>query len=233
MNQILDIKDKNKNNNNKNGNDINNISANRNKHNVINNVKNNSRKILKIQFIFSIIVLCLLLYIIIYSIYSIQKNEKMSSTLIGNYNIYKLYQNISPPNNSLEIENKIFGTIEIPKLSISYPIFSDLNEENLKASPCKFFGPELGKKGNICIAGHNYDNNKFFSNLKLLSAKDLIFITDNYNNKFVYYVVNSYEVKESDLSPIFDYNENNNELTLITCNNFNGNRLIIKAIEQK
>ncbi len=222
MNQILDIKDKN---NNKNSNDINNISASRN--------KNNSRKIFKIQFIFSIIALCFLLYIIIYSIYSIQKNEKMSSTLIGNYNIYKLYQNISIPNNSLAIENKIFGTIEIPKLSISYPIFSDLNEENLKTSPCKFFGPELGKKGNICIAGHNYDNDKFFSNLKFLSVKDLIFITDNYNNKFVYSVFNSYEVKENDLSPIFDYNKNNNELTLITCNNFNGNRLIIKAIEQK
>lgn len=222
MNQILDIKDKN---NNKNSNDINNISANRN--------KNNSRKIFKIQFIFSIIALCFLLYIIIYSIYSIQKNEKMSSTLMGNYNIYKLYQNISLPNNSLAIENKIFGTIEIPKLSISYPIFSDLNEENLKTSPCKFFGPELGKKGNICIAGHNYDNDKFFSNLKFLSVKDLIFITDNYNNKFVYSVFNSYEVKENDLSPIFDYNKNNNELTLITCNNFNGNRLIIKAIEQK
>ncbi len=223
MNQILDIKDKN--NNNKNSNDINNISASRN--------KNNSRKIFKIQFIFSIIALCFLLYIIIYSIYSIQKNEKMSSTLIGNYNIYKLYQNISIPNNSLAIENKIFGTIEIPKLSISYPIFSDLNEENLKTSPCKFFGPELGKKGNICIAGHNYDNDKFFSNLKFLSVTDLIFITDNYNNKFVYSVFNSYEVKENDLSPIFDYNKNNNELTLITCNNFNGNRLIIKAIEQK
>ena len=222
MNQILDIKDKN---NNKNSNDINNISASRN--------KNNSRKIFKIQFIFSIIALCFLLYIIIYSIYSIQKNEKMSSTLIGNYNIYKLYQNISIPNNSLAIENKIFGTIEIPKLSISYPIFSDLNEENLKTYPCKFFGPELGKKGNICIAGHNYDNDKFFSNLKFLSVKDLIFITDNYNNKFVYSVFNSYEVKENDLSPIFDYNKNNNELTLITCNNFNGNRLIIKAIEQK
>lgn len=225
MNQILDIKDKNNNKNSNDINKINNISANRN--------KNNSRKIFKIQFIFSIIVLCFLLYIIIYSIYSIQKTEKMSSTLISNYNIYKLYQNISTSRKGLEIENKIFGTIEIPKISISYPIFSDLNEENLKTSPCKFFGPELGKKGNICIAGHNYDNNKFFSNLKLLSVKDLIFITDNYDNKFAYSVFDSYEVKETDLSPIFDYNENNNELTLITCNNFNGNRLVIKAIEQK
>lgn len=210
MNQILDIKDKNKNKN-----------------------KYKNKKIFKVQFFLSIIMVCFLLYIIIYSIYSIQKTEKMSSTLIGNYNIYKLYQNISTSKNGLEIENKIFGTIEIPKISISYPIFSDLNEENLKTSPCKFFGPELGKKGNICIAGHNYDNNKFFSNLKILSAKDLIFITDNYENKFAYSVFDSYEVKETDLSPIFDYNENNNELTLITCNNFNGNRLVIKAIEQK
>ena len=41
--------------------------------------------------------------------------------------------------------------------------------------------------------------------------------------------INKYEVDETDTSPI-NYNYKNvYELTLITCNNFNNNRIIVKA----
>ena len=42
-------------------------------------------------------------------------------------------------------------------------------------------------------------------------------------------VAKNYEVKEDDLSPISNYNHNEKTLTLITCNNLNNNRFIIKA----
>ena len=32
-----------------------------------------------------------------------------------------------------------FGIIEIPKLDLYYPIYSELNEDLLKIAPCKFF----------------------------------------------------------------------------------------------
>lgn len=103
------------------------------------------------------------------------------------------------------------------------------SDELLKISPCKFYGPLPGKSGNLCIAGHNYDNDKFFSKISSLSVNDEIIIYDNSNNKFSYFVSDIYEVSSDDLSPVYSYDKNNKQLTLITCNNFNNNRIVVKA----
>jgi LPXTG-site transpeptidase (sortase) family protein len=186
----------------------------------------------KFQFTISIFISFILICVIIYYIFSLQKKEKISNNLIGNYNIYKLYSNVSQEDyveEKEQSENEIFGIIEIPKIDIRYPIFSHLSEELLKISPCKFYGQSPKENGNICIAGHNYNNSMFFSNLSRLNKNDEIYLYDNSNNKYTYTIFNLYEVKESDLSPIFDYNQSSKELTLITCNNINLNRVIIKA----
>lgn len=70
------------------------------------------------------------------------------------------------------------GIIEIPEINLYYPIFSHLTEDLLKISPCKFYGTQPNKNGNICIAGHNYDNSLFFSKLTSLSQDSQIFIYD-------------------------------------------------------
>lgn len=126
-----------------------------------------------------------------------------------------------------------FGMIEIPKINLYYPVFSYLTEDLLRISPCKFYGDSPDVNGNICIAGHNYDNVLFFSKLSTLSQDDEIFIYDNIGNQYIYLVYDIYEVLESDLSPIFDYEENEKTLTLVTCNNFNANRIIVKAKQKK
>ena len=69
----------------------------------------------------------------------------------------------------------------------------------------------------------------FFSKINLLSPNDEIFIYDNLGYKYTYIVFENYEVKEDDLSPIYNYDKNIKELTLITCNNLNNNRFVIKA----
>ncbi len=195
--------------------------------------KKKSNKILfKFQFVISIMIIAILLIFIFYYFLSLQKKEKLSKKIIGNYNIYKLYHNYSQEdmkNSENKPENELFGVLEIPKINIYYPIFSHLNEELLKTSPCKFFGKSPDVNGNICIAGHNYNNSMFFSNLSLLKREDKIYIYDNLENKYIYSVFNCYEVNESDLSPIFNYNPSSKELTLVTCNNTNQNRIIIKA----
>ena len=45
----------------------------------------------------------------------------------------------------------------------------------------------------------------------------------------MYSVIKNYEVKSDDLSPVYETITDSFELTLVTCNNFNGNRIIIKA----
>lgn len=122
-----------------------------------------------------------------------------------------------------------FGIIEIPKINLYYPVFSHLTEDLLKISPCKFYGDSPDENGNICIAGHNYDNSLFFSKISTLSTNDEIFLFDNNGTKYIYFVYDIYEVKPSDLSPVLNYPQNEKTLTLITCNNFNSNRIILKA----
>ena len=122
-----------------------------------------------------------------------------------------------------------FGIIEIPKINLYYPVFSHLTEELLKISPCKFYGDSPNVNGNICIAGHNYDNSLFFSKISTLSQNDEIYIFDNNGTQYTYLVYAIYEVTQSNLSPIFDYEANEKTLTLVTCNNLNSNRIILKA----
>ena len=198
----------------------------------IKNNKKSNKKFFKVQFILSIITIIILIGFIAYTSYSLQNKERLSDNLIGNYNIYKLYADVSNNNNESSNkdtqENNLFGIIEIPKINLYYPIFSSLSEDNLKVSPCKFYGDSLTKNDNICIAGHNYNNNMFFSKINLLSPNDEIFIYDNLGYKYTYIVFENYEVKEDDLSPIYNYDKNIKELTLITCNNLNNNRYDIK-----
>lgn len=197
--------------------------------NQILEVKEN-KSIYKIQLYISIIA------IIIFSVsffiykYNLNKKESISESLLKNYSISKLYSN-SSINSDTNADSNIIGIIEIPKLEISYPIFSGINDELLKISPCRFYGSMPYSISNLCIAGHNYNNNKFFSNINQLTSDDYIIIYNNSMKKFTYIVTDNYEVENNDLSPIFSKNDNNiASLTLVTCNNINKKRIIVKAI---
>ena len=221
MNQILitNLNNDNKKNNNK---------YDRKNNKIMNNRKEN-KNFFKLQFTFSIIIIITAISFSIYYINSLKSNEEISKNLIGNYNIYKLYANTQEQEEASQ--NNLFGIIEIPKINLYYPVFSTLTEENLKVSPCKFYGTNLKDNTNICIAGHNYNNEMFFSKINELQPNDEIYIYDNTGVKYTYNIQKKYEVKEDDLSPIYDHNKNEKTLTLITCNNLNNNRFIIKAIQ--
>ena len=108
---------------------------------------------------------------------------------------------------------------------------SDTNDELLKISPCRFYGPYPNEIGNLCIAGHNYDDDRFFSNLYKLSLGDMIKIYDSNNSYISYYVYDKFEVIKSDTSCTNQDTNGKREITLVTCNNVNKNRLVIKAKE--
>lgn len=194
------------------------------------------KKILKIQFYFSIFIIFIVLLFIYYNNFILYKQEKYSSQILDKYNITRLYANLSSNETSTSNDNistnYVMGIIEIPKINVYYPIFSIYNDELLKISPCRFYGPLPGRKGNLCIAGHNYNNNKFFSKISILNVDDEIIIYNNSNKKFSYFVSDIYEVKSDDTSPIFSYDYNLKLLTLITCNNLNNNRIIVRALNK-
>lgn len=199
---------------------------------VTKNEIHKKKYVLIFQLVISIIVIIAIIYFISLHFYNISKQEKLSNQIMNNYNLSKLYTNIS--NDSFENDNNgnsndLFSIIEIPRIGLSYPVFNTLNEELLKISPCKFYGNNLDENGNICIAGHNYDNGKFFSNIYILEPNDEIYIYYN-NIKYIYNVISNYEVEANDLSPIFNYDNDRKNLTLVTCNNLNDKRIVITAI---
>ena len=193
------------------------------------------KKFFVIQLIVSLIIICLLLIAqFSYSIY-IKKKENISKQLMSNYSISQLYSNtekLSDIINTYQNEQHQFtviGVIEIPKINISYPILSNVSDELLKIAPCKISGPMPNEMGNLCIAGHNYENYKFFSKVPNLNVNDEIIIYNLNGNKQTYLVYDKYEVDILDLSPLQESKGIPKQITLITCNNKNRNRIIVKA----
>lgn len=203
---------------------------------VVNNnfIRNQTKikKIRKYKFIFSFST-CIFIALFSYWLYSyfyIKLTHNFQTNLLKyKYNINSLYSSDSNYS-TLKLSNNvsIIGLIEIPKINISYPIIEKENKELLKISVCRFYGPLPNRKGNLCIAGHNYKNNLMFSNLYKLNIGDSILIKDLNNTQVEYIVYNKFKVKENNWNCIKSFNQV--EITLITCdNNDNSERTVIKA----
>lgn len=172
-------------------------------------------------------------YFMVY-LYNVKKQEKLSYNLINSFNIDSLYSNnknytIVKLNNSNEA--KVIGVIKIDKLGIEYPILSETTNELLKIAPCKFFGPDANNVGNLCIAGHNFNDKRFFSQLHLLNVGDIISIYAPANVCVLYKVYDMYEIEKNDMECTSQNTNGKKEITLITCNNINKKRFIVKAVE--
>lgn len=123
------------------------------------------------------------------------------------------------------------GVISIPKIDLNYAILNKTTEELLKMSPTKFWGPDPNEIGNLCIAGHNYRNNLFFSKVPQLQKGDIIEIKDLLGNIIQYSIYDKFIVRPEDTSSTSQYTDGKREITLITCTNDSVDRIIIKARE--
>lgn len=127
----------------------------------------------------------------------------------------------------------IVGTINIPSINVNYPILADTSDTLLKVSVCKFWGANPNEVGNLCIAGHNYKNNKFFSNVPKLVVGDIIEIKDLNEKTLQYRVVDKYTVDPNDVSCTSQLTNGKKVVTLITCTNDAKQRIVIRAEEVK
>ena len=121
------------------------------------------------------------------------------------------------------------GVINIPSINVNYPILSTYTDELLKIAPCKFHGPNPNEVGNLCIAGHNYKNSKFFSKVPTLELGDKIEITDLSGRMLTYTIYDKFIVNPDELECTSQLTNGKKEITLITCTNDNKQRHIIKA----
>ena len=185
----------------------------------------------EIQLIFSILLLiCSLCYLCVMLFFNTNRQE-LSTQLLDNYHISSLYAstNISFSEKTPPSSPFILGTISIESLGLYYPIISDFSDELLEISICRFYGPIDGSNGNLCLAGHNYNDSSFFSKLPSLKIGDKIRIEFWDNTACEYLLYQKYETNLNDTSCTTQETNGKKEITLVTCNNFTGNRMIFKA----
>lgn len=126
----------------------------------------------------------------------------------------------------------VVGTMKIPSINLEYPILEEPTTSALNTALIFLFpsSDNLNMPGNSVIAGHNYRNGTFFSNLKKLSNGAKIYVTDYRGTSLTYEVYNIFESNDTDTS--FYQRDTNGlaELTLSTCTDAsNDKRTIIFA----
>ncbi|MBP3255782.1 MAG: sortase [Clostridia bacterium] len=191
-----------------------------------------------IFFVFIFLSFLLISFFLFLKFKSVKKN-KYSQELTNSYKIATLYKNYdakftSNQNNNFEKRNTfVIGLIEIPKINLIYPILSNISDELLEISVCHFYGPLPNEIGNMCIAGHNYSDNRIFGKLYLMELEDTINIYDINGNKLEYIIYSKSEVEPNDLSCLNQTTNGIKEITLITCNTLDNKRHVIKAKENR
>ena len=106
-------------------------------------------------------------------------------------------------------------------------------KEPMKVSIVKYWGQNVNDFGNLSIAGHNnYDGTMFGKNDELVVG-DKIYLTDLQKNTVEYEINSIFVTDPNDVSILETNEEEIREVTLITCENGNKARLIIKAEEVK
>ena len=190
---------------------------------ILYNKKNNRlRYLYKVQLLISIVVAIIFIVLIILNYNTKQDMKQISIILNKNLELSSIYE-IEKTNR----EQTYFGKIYIEKINLEYMVFNNFNEELLNIAPCKFFGVNLGERGNIGITAHNYDNNTFFSRIDELEIGDQIILSDLNKNKYDYTVFDIFETDEDNMSVL--NSSKDYELTLVTCNNKNKKRIIVKG----
>lgn len=124
---------------------------------------------------------------------------------------------------------RVIATINIPKINLNYPIINETTDEYLKISPTKLYGANPNQEGNLCIIGHNYEDDTLFSNLDKLANGDIVKIKNTSGKTEKYSVYDSYIVNRNDVSCLDQNTNGKTEITLITCTNKNNKMLIVKC----
>ena len=203
----------------------------------------NTKLIIYIFLLFVIMCSLFLLYVLEYNVKTYDKNLYAEI-----YKEFNELEQLEEPSTSIDITNtssnsnpviyktnargnmyRVIATINIPKLNLNYPIINETTEEYLKISPTKLYGAEPNQTGNLCIVGHNYEDDTLFSNLDQLTNGDIIKIKNTSGKTEKYSVYNSYIVNRNDVSCLDQNTNGKTEITLITCTNKNNKMLIVKC----
>lgn len=123
--------------------------------------------------------------------------------------------------------------VKIPSLGIEYPVLSETNDELLKISVNKLWGPKPNEVGNYVIVGHNYKSGKMFGKLKKINMGDIIELTDLSGRTVKYVVSEKYIIEPTNTQCTSQLTNGRKQITLITCANSGTKRLVVQGYAQE
>lgn len=134
---------------------------------------------------------------------------------------------IDPDYYSTEMTVEIFdgygfvGYLTIPSLNLELPVLSELDDELLKLSPCRFYGST--KTDDLVIGAHNYT--RLFAKIWRLHVGDEVQFTDMDGKIWYYRLAEKLTLKATDGQIL-----NNGEypLTLFTCTYVGADRVTLR-----
>lgn len=157
-------------------------------------------------------------------------NQKIDIT-----GIEDVESNISNSDGSTNTKYKgfdVIGTIQIPAISLKYPILEKLSKKSLETSVVLLYTSNgLNEVGNSVIIGHNYRNGTMFSNVKKLGEGDIIYITDTSGRKVKYTIYKKYTTSGDDGEYMTRNTNGKREISLSTCTDDSKARTIVLAKE--
>lgn len=125
---------------------------------------------------------------------------------------------------------QVLGQLVIEKIEVTKNILDISENDSLKLSVAKLYGPNVNESGNFCISGHNWNN--MLKRLSEMQVGDTFYVINRENKtKVNYKIYNMYTCVPEDLSCLDQNHDGKREVTLITCNPGGLTRLICKAHE--
>lgn len=121
----------------------------------------------------------------------------------------------------------IIGIVSIPKLDVTLPVFSELTDELLEISVCRFTGEVLDKPQRLIISGHNYRSH--FGRLPALALGDEVHFTTGERVTYRYSVTEITEIPEQDTITVHEGGDW--DITLLTCNADHTRRVLVRCRE--
>lgn len=141
---------------------------------------------------------------------------------------YVYYENTVKDN----IINEYFFELEIPKINLHKEVYNIGNKENNVDKNIELLKPCIMPNNSnsiILLASHNGNSKvSYFRNLHKLNLNDKVIIKYN-QKKYVYQIVNIYDINKTGKAIIKRHNYNN-ILVLITCKGNNKQTVFISSL---
>lgn len=177
-------------------------------------------------------VLCFALALLIKEAVKDQLLKRSNRALIGQIRLEISDREDVPPgmlNPNAEMPGRMvngrtyIGTIEIPSLKLELPVVNDCSDENLKQSPCRYYGSVYQDR--FVIAGHNYASQ--FGSLYRLRADDAVIFRDMDGAEHRYAVR---EIETMSSFSVEKMTEGSYPLTLFTCTLSRQSRIAVRCV---